>query len=380
MKRVAHVITGLGVGGAETFLLRAIPEFDKRHYQSIVVYLTGGGEYVDAYKEQGITVIPLGIRSTLGTLTGFVRLVRILKDYSPDIIQGWMYHANLLAGLAGKLLGLPVIWGIQQSNLGVSVNKASTRRVIWMGSILSKSLPKEIVYDSEAARAVHERRGFDQYRGRVFPNGVNEQAFVPRAESGQKIRQELAIPSGSIVVGHIARYDVQKDQKTFLQAIKKVRQQVKNLHVIMAGRQIDWSNTALVEDLDHAVDREWIHLLGPRSDVADLYNAMDIFCSSSIGESCPNVVLEAMMMGVPCVATDVGDVRHMLGEEGVVVPSADLFALADALVASVSLSPDRLREIGLGLRTRALNTFTLTRAADRFIGRYDALVRPPAME
>jgi len=85
-------------------------------------------------------------------------------------------------------------------------------------------------------------------------------------------------------------------------------------------------------------------------------------------------------MGVPCVATDVGDVRHMLGEEGVVVPSADLFALADALVASVSLSPDRLREIGLGLRTRALNTFTLTRAADRFIGCYDALVRPPAME
>lgn len=374
MKRVAHVITGLGIGGAETFLLRVIPEFEKRGYKSLVIFLTGEGEYTEAYEKQDIKVIPIGIHSVLDTPRGFFQLIKSLRAYSPDLIQTWMYHANLLGGIAGKVLRVPVIWGIQQSNLHSSVNKPRTRHVIRISSVLSRWLPESIIYDSQAARSVHEETGFEQKRGCVVPNGVNEQWFAPEPGRGERIRRDLGISHESIVVGHIARYDVQKDQKTFIKSVKRVRERARDLHVVMAGANIDWSNSGLTEVLDEEMDRAWIHLLGPRPDVGDLYAAMDIFCSSSIGESCPNVVLEAMMMGLPCVATDVGDVRQMLGERGLVVSPSDHGALAELLLNTISLPREKRKEIGALLRKRALDRFTLAGAADRYAERYHARI------
>jgi glycosyltransferase involved in cell wall biosynthesis len=186
-----------------------------------------------------------------------------------------------------------------------------------------------------------------------------------------EIRAELGITPDAIVIGHVARYDVQKDHRTFLQAVNQIRTRNASLNVIMVGDGVDWQNSDLTSDIDRDEASQWLNLLGPRSDVARLYNGMDIFCSSSIGESCPNVVLEAMIMGLPCVATDVGDVRQMVGDNGLVVPPSSVEELAIALTDVIDSDADKRRSIGASLRQRALQEYTLGRAASRFAEVYE---------
>ena len=376
MKKIAHIITGLGVGGAETFLLRLIPELEKSGFQSVVIYLTGTGDYVDAYTKKGISVIPLGITSPVHAVIGFWRLRAILKKEAPDIVQTWMYHANLLGGLAAKMLKIPVLWAIRQSNLSSRVNSVWTLSVIKVCAISSRFLPIEILYNSEAARVAHEAVGFDRAKSIVFPNGVDPETFMPNRSLREEVRAKLGITSDAIVIGHVARYDVQKDHRTFLQAVTQIRTRNASFNVIMVGDGVDWQNSDLTSDLDRDEVGQWLHLLGPRSDVTGLYNGMDIFCSSSIGESCPNVVLEAMIMGLPCVATDVGDVRQMVGDNGLVVPPSSVEELAIALTDVIDSDADKRRSIGASLRQRALQEYTLGRAADRFAEVYEQLSIP----
>jgi len=371
MKKIAHIITGLGVGGAETFLLRLIPELEKSGFQSVVIYLTGTGDYVDAYTKKGISVISLGINSPVQAVTGFWRLRAILRKEAPDIVQAWMYHANLLGGLAAKMLKVPSMFAVLQSNLSPKVNKKLTTVMIRIGAKLSKLNSGAVLYDSDAARAAHEAVGFDSTKSIVIPNGVDPEKFMPDHVLRDEIRAELGIIPDAIVIGHVARYDVQKDHRSFLQAVNQIRTRNASLNVIMVGDGVDWQNSDLTSDIDRDEASQWLHLLGPRSDVARLYNGMDIFCSSSIGESCPNVVLEAMIMGLPCVATDVGDVGQMVGDNGLVVPPSSVEELAIALTDVIDSDADKRRSIGASLRQRALQEYTLGRAASRFAEVYE---------
>ena len=376
MKKIAHIITGLGVGGAETFLLRLIPELEKSGFQSVVIYLTGTGDCVDAYAKKGISVISLGITSPGHAVIGFWRLRAILKKEAPDIVQTWMYHANLLGGLAAKTLKIPVLWAIRQSNLSPKVNKKLTMTMIQIGAKLSKKNSGAVLYNSDAARAAHEAVGFDRTKSIVFPNGVDPEKFMPNRSLRDEVRAKLGITPDAIVIGHVARYDVQKDHRTFLQAVNQIRKHNPSLNVIMVGDGVDWQNSDLTSDLDRDEASQWLHLLGPRGDVAGLYNGMDIFCSSSIGESCPNVVLEAMIMGLPCVATDVGDVRQMVGDNGLVVPPSSVEKLVIALTNVIDSDADKRRSIGASLRQRARQEYTLGRAASRFAEVYEQLLIP----
>ena len=376
MKKIAHIITGLGVGGAETFLLRLIPELEKSGFQSVVIYLTGTGDYVDAYTKKGISVVPVGITSPVHAVIGFWRLRAILKREEPDIVQTWMYHANFLGGLAAKMIKIPSMFAVLQSNLSPKVNKKLTTVMIQIGARLSKINSGAVLYDSDAARAAHETVGFDPTKSIVIPNGVDPEKFMPDRSLRDEVRAKLGIPPDVIVIGHVARYDPQKDHRNFLQAVNQIRTRNASLHVIMVGERVDWQNSDLTGELDRGEVSQWLHLLGPRSDLAKLYNGMDIFCSSSIGESCPNVVLEAMIMGLPCVATDVGDVRRMVGDNGRVVPPSSVEKLAIALTNVIDSDADKRRSIGASLRQRALQEYTLGRAADRFAEVYEQLSIP----
>ena len=376
MKKIAHIITGLGVGGAETFLLRLIPELEKSGFQSVVIYLTGTGDYVDAYTKKGISVVPVGITSPVHAVIGFWRLRAILKREEPDIVQTWMYHANFLGGLVAKMMKIPSMFAVLQSNLSPKVNKKLTTVMIQIGARLSKINSGAVLYDSDAARAAHETVGFDPTKSIVIPNGVDPEKFMPDRSLRDEVRAKLGIPPDAIVIGHVARYDPQKDHRNFLQAVNQIRTRNASLHVIMVGERVDWQNSDLTGELDRGEVSQWLHLLGPRSDLAKLYNGMDIFCSSSIGESCPNVVLEAMIMGLPCVATDVGDVRRMVGDNGRVVPPSSVEKLSIALTDVIDSGVDKRRSIGASLRQRALQEYTLGRAADRFAEVYKQRLTP----
>lgn len=115
---VLHVITGLRTGGAEKMLCRLLSVLDRRHWNPVVISLTDGSEPEAWLREQGIPVYCLGMRpGRLPSPVLCARLIRLVRRIQPDLIHGWMYHANLAAGLAGYFLrsGTPVIWSIHHS-------------------------------------------------------------------------------------------------------------------------------------------------------------------------------------------------------------------------------------------------------------------------
>lgn len=372
MVTVTHVITGLGSGGAEHSLLRLISTVDTSRVSSKVISLTDLGPVASAIVARGVPVQALGLSHPLQLPGAVARLARMLRRDKPDVVQTWMYHADLIGGLAGRLAGVPdVVWGIRASNLTDDI-KRRTRAAARVEAALSGFLPSRIVSCAHVARDVHVAIGFRADRIVVIPNGF-DLPTLGRTRSAA-LRQRLHIPDGALVVGRAGRYHAQKDYPTFVAAAIRVAHRCADVHFLLCGEQVTGENEHLSRLVGDSGVKERFHLLGPLGDMASFYSTIDITCSSSaFGEGFPNVIAEAMSFGVPAVTTDVGDSAAVVGDTGIVVSPSDPIALSDALAELLSLPRGELRALGRRARTRIADEFTVEAMARRYTDLYEEL-------
>ena len=142
---------------------------------------------------------------------------------------------------------------------------------------------------------------------------------------------------------------------------------------VIAGREIDASNRELAGWIAESGHAGRFHLLGERTDLDRCLAGLDIFCLHSLQEGLPNVVAEAMAVGIPCVVTDVGDAALLVGGTGTVVPSADTDALAAALLAMLRKSGDERRALGAAARARIAEHFSMDAVRARYERLYEEL-------
>ncbi|MBM3585029.1 MAG: glycosyltransferase [Alphaproteobacteria bacterium] len=350
-----HVITGLGVGGAEAQLGRLLLAGGRFAHGASVVSLTAGGAWAGRLRAAGIPVVELGMargRPNGAALAALTRLVRVER---PAVVQGWMYHANVMATvalfLAARRRSTRLIWGIRASDLDPAAYGRSFRVALRLSAWLAR-VPDVVSANAQAAIAAHEAHGVRPRRWAVVPNGVDGGAFRPDAAARVAVRQDLGIPRDAPVVIHVARLDPMKDHATLFAALDRVA----GVHTIIVGL-----GTETLEP------RPTLYRLGLRDDVARLMAAADVFVSSSAyGEGFSNALAEAMATGLVPVATDMGDARAIVGETGFVVPPRDPVALARAIGAALA-EPVR----GAAARARVLERFTIAAAAERFVAIQD---------
>jgi glycosyltransferase involved in cell wall biosynthesis len=233
--------------------------------------------------------------------------------------------------------------------------------------------PTAIVVNSEAGRHHHERLGYRPRRWILIRNGIDTSVFRPDHAARAAFRGELQIAAGTILIGLIGRFDPMKDHEGFLRAAAIVARAHDNVHFVMAGTGVDGQNavlTNLIRDLN--LDNK-VHLLGNRTDMPKLTAALDMAVSSSISEGFSNVLLEAMASGVACIATDVGDSRHIIGNTGVMVPPRDSASLAAALGRRIAAGPEVRAAAGRLARARVLAEFDLTVVVQRYEQLYASL-------
>jgi len=184
------------------------------------------------------------------------------------------------------------------------------------------------------------------------------------------LRQELGISDHAVAIGLPARYDPMKDHANFLAAAAKLAVGRPEAVFVLIGSGVDSSNRPLSEMIEAYGILQHLRLLGARNDMARVYSALDIATlSSAFGEGCPNVLIEAMSCGVPCVATDCGDSAAILGSTGAVVPPRDPETLAEAWNELIAVGPEARRSLGGEARARIVRCFELP----AIVGRYDAL-------
>ncbi|MGO9201963.1 MAG: glycosyltransferase family 4 protein [Limisphaerales bacterium] len=367
-----HIITGLFLGGAEMMLFKLLSRWDRSRFSGAVVSLIPLGPVGERIAAQGIRVSSLNMRRGLPNPLSILRLAGQIRAFAPDVVQTWMYHADLLGGLAAQAAGRPpVVWGVHNTTLVPGKSGASA---IWSARAcarLSLFLPKRILCCSESARRVHGALGYDMGRMRVIPNGFDLEEFKPDPLARWAVRQELGLDANAILLGLIARFDPQKDHGTLIRASARLRDPWPQLHFVLCGEDVTWANRELADRIEKAGMRARFHLLGRRLDIPRVAAALDVAClCSAYGEAFPLVLGEAMACGVPCVVTDVGDSAAVVGETGIVVPPAEPEALAAGIDRLLEMGPEGRRKLGDAARARVLENFSLDRVVREYQGLY----------
>ncbi|MGB4109015.1 MAG: glycosyltransferase [Desulfomonilia bacterium] len=365
--RILHLISTLDVGGAEMNLLRLVRSIS-REFDNHVVSLTTIGPLGDKIRDLGVHVQALSMGKGMPDPRGVVKLAGVIRRFQPDIIQCWMYHANLLGRAVSRKRRL--VWNIRCTDMDLAGYGVVYRWTVRAGALFS-SIPDAVVINSLAGRDFHASLGYSPRKWDVIANGFDTAIYRPDASSGQYIRARLGIPEGAPVIGLVSRYDPMKDHATFFRAASLLSQKNSAVHFILAGRGMTEGSSELSPHLAVVEKIRNIHLMGHRDDIPRVLNALDIASSSSISEGLPNAIGEAMATGVPCVVTDAGDSALLVGDTGVVVPKRDPEALCAAWQRLLDAGPDSRRAMGERARKRIMDHYSL----QAMINRYEDLYR-----
>ncbi len=367
LMRIVFMVTGLHGGGAEMMLLQLLRGLDRKRFEPAVISLMDRGKLGGAIESLGIPLAVVGLQKGRLSPGSFLQLVKLTRATRPDLIQGWMYHGNLAAQVAGKFSGTPVCWCIQHSFHSFKAEKPLTGLTIRLTARMSR-MPKKVVFVSHASRAQHERLGFARERGCVIPNGVDTKLFKPSEEARRGVREELGLRPETPLIGLIGRYHPQKDHRNFMRAAALLDRP--DVHFVLAGAGVDGNNGALRELMHTCRLNGRIHLLGERDDMPRLTAALDIATSSSsYGEALSLAVAEAMACAAPCVVTEVGDSALLVGRSGIVVPPSDAAALAEGWRTLLDAGATGRRELGEAARRHVEEHFS----APRIVKKYEEL-------
>ncbi|PPR79224.1 MAG: hypothetical protein CFH01_00547 [Alphaproteobacteria bacterium MarineAlpha2_Bin1] len=366
MNKVLHIITGLGAGGAQSCLLSIIKN-KSCNIQHSVISLGRGNIYKERIKSHADTYYecPIDINSKL--FFQIFRLYKIIKYSSPDIIQTWLYHSDLIVTLIYIFLkNKPkLVWNIRCSDMAGRYDRGKNFILLKILSLLS-FLPNKIIYNSKAGILSHEIRGYKKSKSILIYNGVNTKTF--QKIDKKKYKNKLGINNKITLFGLIARNDPIKGHLDFLKAISIVP----DCHGIIVGSGITKSNEILDQIRDLNIKSK-ISLFEQKENIETIIPSLDFLVSASYSEGFPTVIAEAMSSEVPVIATNVGDTELLLGGLGFITSPQNYLDLSKKMVLSQEMSQIKIEKLGKDLRTRIINNFSSEIMTNKYHNLYISL-------
>lgn len=377
LPRIVHVVTDLDRGGAETMLGRLVASM-QGEVESQVITLGGTGPAAAPLRSAGAVLHALDLRRPGRAPAELARLVGTLRRAAPDLVHCWMYHANLVGGLAARSISrAPLIWSLRSDSPDRTVVGSRTAWVARAAAPLSRWLPARIVCPSRSTAETHVAFGYDAARIEVLPNGFETSLFRPSEERRRRTRAALGIEPDEMVIGMVANARPVKDHETFVQAAERTATVLPRARFVLCGAGTEPGSGELARRVAAAASARRFLLLGPRERVHELLPAFDLFTLCSRREAFPNALGEAMACGLPCVATRVGGVAELVDRTALLVPAADPRALAEAWLGLLRAPASRRQALGRAARRRIAATFSIEAAAERYLALYESLLERP---
>ncbi len=343
--------------------------------ETVVVSLTSLGAIGDALSSQGVRIHALGMSTALNFPITLWRLIRLIRKYRPAIVQTWLYHADLLGGLAARIAGsCSIVWNVRSTAIPQGALSV-TYWIIRLCAIVSHFIPDRIICCANAAKTAHIKLRYAADKMIVISNGYDFSAFDQYSNSRVKARLELGLDHTDILIGVVGRFDPLKDFNNFVTAASHMAAKRSDVKFVMVGRGNEWSNLTLRSWIEEAGLLEQFKLLGQQTTVGYFLSAMDIFCLSSVNEAFPNVVVEAMTIGLPCVVTRAGDAADILGDDDFVVPVKDSISLADALLRMCDHDPVDRKMLGDRNAKRVRQEYEIEKIMRKYEEVYDEVSR-----
>ena len=372
---VLHVSTGLSTGGAERTLRNlVVNDLSNAH---VVVSLTTLGSQGFLLQKNGTKVIALDLpKSFRGFFTGIKSLRHIIRDLRPDVVQTWMYHSDLIGGLAALLAGTrQIAWNIRASAPREASGGISASLLRGVVAILSWIIPRTIITCSSTAIEEHVAIGYRKSIFRFIPNGFDSNLWIQRPDDKPTLRSKIGASPGDLLVGLVARFDPQKNHSQFLTSANQLIQEGFKIHVVLVGSGAALTNQnflELVRKTKFPLNR--LSALGEQEEIPRIMGALDLLTlPSSYGEGFPNVLAESMLCETPCIASDSGDSASIIGDTGWVYDRNAPGLLTENLAAALRESQDIREKRGLESRKRILKSFPLKQMVDQYSEHFSSL-------
>lgn len=379
--RVDLFITELYVGGAEK-CLADLALFLKKQGAAVRVFSLGSlpsSPYdilVNKIREAEIEVQGLGADRVWNAASATVKLRKLLRDSPPDVLQSFLFHANMIAsaalvGLRGRVRSQTK----QRIRWVAGVRVADPRQQRLAMESLAFRRADRIVAVSEGARLAYRKFcSIQSEQWLVIPNGVET---VARSDSNVTW-ESLGLPPAAKVILFVGRLDAQKGVRWLVDTATDWLPQLPQHHLVIAGRgpQHELLKEQVVQLEEERPDLKGrIHLVGWLEQPRRWMRQADMLVLPAQYEGMPNVCLEAMAEGLPVVAFDVQGIRELLGEPGAgqVVPVQDRAAWSSAILKLATESAFH-KSIGERNRHKIENDFQLTHQLQKYIDLYRSIV------
>ncbi len=365
--RIAFCITGLQIGGAERTLVELASRLDRQRFQAVVYSLGprpagNGPSLADELDRAGIETHHLGAKSVWALPATLRRLTDLLKDYQPDVLQTFLFHANVLGSWAARRAGVPrVVTGIR-----VAEPRAWHR---WVARQTAHWADRHVCVSQSVADFTVQVTGLDPQSLLVIPNGVDVSRFAQAVPVDLSL---LGVPAGRSAFACVGRLDAQKGIDWLLDLLPGVfaGRQTHDLLLVGAGPE----EPALRAEAARLGIVDRVHFAGLRADIPAILAAIDALVLPSRWEGMPNVLLQAMATGKPVLATDVEGVAELLGPAGAdqMVPRSDPQAFSGKLLALLG-EPSLRAQLGGQNAHRIAEQFTIERMVTAYERLYETL-------
>lgn len=359
--RIAHLIESDGPGGAERLVVELAIEFRNRGMPGVVfVPEHGEGWIARALDHTGIQLATIDLAQR-GSVACVRSLATAFRRLNITIAHSHEFTMAVYGAAASRLAGIPHVITMHG---GRYFTGRVHRRVAMRYAVMSSG--GAIAVSHQLAATLCRELLLPQRWVDVIPNGVRTPVGSPgalRAECGLAPADRLVVAIGNL-------YPV-KGHRFLIDALARLPRSL-SVHIAIAGRGSE--EAALVSHARALGIEERVHLLGLRSDIAAILSSADAFVHPSLAEGTPVAVLEAMTLGLPIIASSVGEIPQLLANgAGLLVAPTDTAAIAAAL-SNVLTHSDRAREMGARAALRAASEYSLKRMADAYADRYRSLL------
>lgn len=370
--RVLHIINSLGLGGAQTQCAELIARTPRDRYEMSVLVLSDDGQAAcDRFTHADVKVTVLTRR--LDSCTPIDAIAEHCRREQYDVVHTWLPLANMYGSAGARLAGVPrIVTSIRSLNPG--------RYPQWCqwwyrpADVMAARLADVVTVNATPLALDHGRWALlSPQRIAVVPNGLEPSA--PDPEAATWLRHLLGVPIGLPILGHVGRLAVEKDQATFLRALAVLKARHRPFRAVLVGEgPTETSLRAIAADLGLTGH---VTFMGRRADARRVMAGLDLLVLTSTIEGFPNVLLEAALLGVPLVSSNVGGVTDLVNEPAALFPPADPDAAAAAIGAALddhaatTARTERLRE-------RSHREFNADRMVDRWLSLYRGGLRQVA--
>lgn len=369
--RILHVIEGLSLGGAERRLINDLKLINKQRYECAVSILFNQFTLEEEISQSGFPIYKLNFRS-FADLSGFRRLLKLIKIFKPDIIHTQLFWADIFGRIAGKISGIPSVTTIQSSVYEPESGCLFSRKRKLLDYITGKIINGKYIAVSESVKkSIIKRLGIKEGNVRVIYNYVDSSCYDKTEQKTENnLKNELGLTAGDIVLSTVGRLNPAKGHNFLFEALSVLKPDFPSLKLLIVGDGPS-RNELCGYARSLGIEKEVI-FLGFRQDAKELIAVSDIFVFPTLSEGMPVSLLEAMTLRKLCVASSIGPIREVIEDKktGYLFSPGNSQELASVL-RSILKSGDGMSEIAMRGARFVSEKFDASKAVDELSSFYE---------